>query len=464
MQSVMKLFMLIHIPQKIVQHNANLYDIGIDEKKIDFGDKTVSECLNFIYTPVSTIPDKQRGEFTSAERIIIINKILESTRYGPEDTEYGMSKLMRMRLINDAYPLHDGPNNFVGKDMEFANDRQVLRCCSAIGQTLAYAVLFVNLWRRKESELKLRWNVEYKDIGSEPSQNKEEITLCRLMVRLACKKRFSKSTFRGDQRNQDLPQYEVEYRLEPISRYQLTDELCEMVWKSDAKLSLCIEGTIVREEIRISQPDLRLEGRAPPPLATPLGLDCMVTTDAYKYVAAYRRPVPRKTDGIGSWNGILLGVTYLSTATNALAMAFTSDFVGREVYRARFNGLRGFVNYTLSGNRVDEFCQHLLIIIFVEFAADDYYLYERLKQNVSVCYYRGMRYPPDHPQRYQLNSNYWTELTWKLIAIIIFEHIIFLCSGILNYAIPNISTSVEQQLDMDRILTREAKLKLLNAE
>lgn len=38
--------------------------------------------------------------------------------------------------------------------------------------------------------------------------------------------------------------------------------------------------------------------------------------DAFKFVMRFRRPVPKKVSGIGSWNGILLGMTYLSTVTN----------------------------------------------------------------------------------------------------------------------------------------------------
>lgn len=38
--------------------------------------------------------------------------------------------------------------------------------------------------------------------------------------------------------------------------------------------------------------------------------------DAYKFVVRNRRPVPRRVAGIGSWDGILKGVTYLSSVTN----------------------------------------------------------------------------------------------------------------------------------------------------
>lgn len=38
--------------------------------------------------------------------------------------------------------------------------------------------------------------------------------------------------------------------------------------------------------------------------------------DAFKFTNRYRRPVPRKASGIGAYNGLLLGLTYLSTAVN----------------------------------------------------------------------------------------------------------------------------------------------------
>lgn len=113
--------------------------------------------------------------------------------------------------------------------------------------------------------------------------------------------------------------------------------------------------------------------------------------DAYKFVTRYRRPVPKKVVGIGSWNGILLGMTYFSMVTNvskiptftfhcstsdyyqwaklinyfelqAFVIAFTSDFVSKEVYRYTNNyNMTQYVNSTLSG-KYSHF--YIIFIIF----------------------------------------------------------------------------------------------------
>ena len=38
-----------------------------------------------------------------------MNKVLESTKFGKNDKEYGMSKLIRLDILETGYPLHDGP-------------------------------------------------------------------------------------------------------------------------------------------------------------------------------------------------------------------------------------------------------------------------------------------------------------------------------------------------------------------
>lgn len=52
------------------------------------------------------------------------------------------------------------------------------------------------------------------------------------------------------------------------------------------------------------------------PLLTSINNILEQRLDAYKFVVRYRRPIPKRVAGIGSWDGVLLGVTYLSTVTN----------------------------------------------------------------------------------------------------------------------------------------------------
>ncbi|KAJ8962056.1 hypothetical protein NQ314_005839 [Rhamnusium bicolor] len=120
-QTVKKEFLLIHIPQKALRHFAEVYNVGRAER----GRQDGKPLFRYVYTtPISYIPPKEKGEFTSSERVIIVNKLLENASYGEEPSEKGLSRLIKVNLIEDAYPLHDGP---IDEDpLAYANDRQLL--------------------------------------------------------------------------------------------------------------------------------------------------------------------------------------------------------------------------------------------------------------------------------------------------------------------------------------------------
>ncbi|KAJ8949714.1 hypothetical protein NQ318_013583 [Aromia moschata] len=181
---------------------------------------------------------------------------------------------------------------------------------------------------------------------------------------------------RGDHTVNDTPQFEEDHKLKPTDRY-----------------------LIMRD---FSLANNVLEHR--------LG--------AVRLVTELRRPLPRIVRGIGDWDGILLGVTYLSMATNAFVLAFTSDFVGREVYKISHSTLRGYVNSSLS-----------------RFSTKGYDANVQMNPHLDLCYYKSYRYPPDHPEKYALSDDYWQNLTWRLLY-----------------------------LNIDRRITKEAKFKLFSNE
>ncbi|RZC33898.1 anoctamin-5-like [Asbolus verrucosus] len=168
--------------------------------------------------------------------------------------------------------------------------------------------------------------------------------------------------------------------------------------------------------------------------------------DAFKFTSAYRRTIAHKVANIAAWNGILQGVTYIGVATNAFVIAFTSELVQRTIYETKINSsLVGFVNYSLSAYNTSEFP-----------LTYESYL------NISVCYYPGKRYPPDHPQRYQLTDVHWYELTLKFLAVVVFEHVVMLITGVIAYAIPDIPFSVKEHISHHRDQLKEMKLKALH--
>ncbi|XP_076269040.1 anoctamin-3-like [Rhynchophorus ferrugineus] len=221
-----------------------------------------------------------------------------------------------------------------------------------------------------------------------------------------------------------IPQWEEEYGLFESSRYLLTTEFTEMIIKYGLVTFFVSAFPLT-------------------PLCALANNVLEARSDAYKLVALYRRPLPLRQAGIGAWNGVILSVTYLSTATNAFVIAFTSDIVPREVYKANTHGnsLNGFVRSTLT-----------------RYGTKDYSKYANLHERRDHCYFRGHYNPTGHPQQYDLNRTYWTELTFRFIAVMIFEHFILVCNAILSYSISKYSTSVKEHLNVTRQELRKARL------
>ena len=85
-----------------------------------------------------------------------------------------------------------------------------------------------------------------------------------------------------------------------------------------------------------------------------------IRLDAHKFVQVIRRPVPERSQDIGAWFYLLQFTTRLCVVTNGLLIAFTSDFIDREVYFKVYSDQP--LNECLSGNGTAvENCPHGLV-------------------------------------------------------------------------------------------------------
>ncbi|XP_068913177.1 anoctamin-4-like isoform X4 [Tenebrio molitor] len=228
-------------------------------------------------------------------------------------------------------------------------------------------------------------------------------------------------------------QWESEYRLYPAGRYLLTTEFVEMIIQYGFVTFFVAAFPLA-------------------PLCALLNNWLELRLDAYKLVTRYRRPVPKQQSGIGAWNDILGIITHLSVATNAFVLAFTSDFVVRQIYIYQHGGsLDGYINSTLS---IYDMRDHN-----AEITPE-----ARINpiNNSSLCYYKGLRFPPDHPKKYQLTPSFWYEMGMRLVCVIVFEHIIMLTNGIVSYFIPQVPQSVKETLHYERTKDRELQMKIKN--
>ncbi|KAJ3619831.1 hypothetical protein MTP99_005485 [Tenebrio molitor] len=244
-------------------------------------------------------------------------------------------------------------------------------------------------------------------------------------------KRFAKKP----ETTEAAPQWEEEYELYPAGRYLLTTEFMEMI----------VQYGFVTFFV------------AAFPLAPLCALinNCMeLRLDAYKLVTRYRRPVPKKDSGIGPWRDILEVITHLSIATNAFVLAFTSDFVARQIYRFQNNSsLQGYILSTMSVYNMNE---------TITFGTND--LLEITGSNSTLCYYRALRYPPDHPKKYELTTQYWYEIGIRLLCVIAFEHVIMLTNGVLAYFIPEMPQKIQQAVYHANTLNQQTRLQIMHEE
>ncbi|XP_044261983.1 anoctamin-3-like [Tribolium madens] len=231
----------------------------------------------------------------------------------------------------------------------------------------------------------------------------------------------------------DRPQWEREFDLNPSRQYLLTTEFMEMI----------IQYGFVTFFV------------AAFPLAPLCALinNCLeLRLDAYKLVTRHRRPIPKQESGISTWNNILHFITHLSVATNAFVLAFTSDFVARIVYKATHNkSLDGYIEWTMSLYNLDDYDKPIKSKAL------------RASNNSSrLCYYKALRYPPDHPKEYQQTDYFFYETGMRLLCVIIFEHIIMITNGVLAYFIPSVPENVKEMLHHEKTQEFELQMKMKN--
>ncbi|KAF9407449.1 hypothetical protein HW555_012527 [Spodoptera exigua] len=137
-----------------------------------------------------------------------------------------------------------------------------------------------------------------------------------------------------------------------------------------------------------------------------------IRLDAYKMVTQARRPLAERVEDIGAWYGILKGITYAAVVSNVIFN--TSDY--QEDWGA-------------DENEVDP----------------------------PVCAYRGYRNPPDHADPYGLSPHYWHVFAARLAFVVVFEHVVFGLTGLMQLFIPDVPSELRTQMQREALLAKEAK-------
>ncbi|KAB0791795.1 hypothetical protein PPYR_03595 [Photinus pyralis] len=173
-----------------------------------------------------------------------------------------------------------------------------------------------------------------------------------------------------------------------------------------------------------------------------------IRLDAYKMVTQARRPLAERAEDIGAWYGILRAITYLAVVSNAFVIAFTSEFIPRMVYKYRYSpneDLVGYIDASLSVFNTSHYVEDM--------GAD----LEGLEHPPALCQYRGYRNAPNETNPYGFSLQYYHVSAARLAFVVIFEHIVFALTGIMQYMIPDVSSELKTQIQRECLLAKEAK-------
>uniref|UniRef100_A0A182SIE1 Anoctamin n=1 Tax=Anopheles maculatus TaxID=74869 RepID=A0A182SIE1_9DIPT len=81
----------------------------------------------------------------------------------------------------------------------------------------------------------------------------------------------------------------------------------------------------------------------------------------------------------------------------------------------------------------------------------------KTESDPDTCQYRGYRNGPDADEQYGLSPHYWHVFAARLAFVVIFEHIVFVLTGIMQFIIPDIPIEVKTQMQREQLLAKEAK-------
>lgn len=171
-----------------------------------------------------------------------------------------------------------------------------------------------------------------------------------------------------------------------------------------------------------------------------------IRLDATKILTAFRRPVGQRVQDIGVWYGILDTVGKLAILTNAVIIAFTSDFIPRTLYYSQHRTMAGYIKSTLSTYNISD----LTAMYFNRTEIDI-----MTSKQITVCMYQGERNGPMDPHPYQPNYEYWETLAIRLVFILAFENVITVTKMILCWVIPDIPRTLRQNMRQHAYLTNE---------
>lgn len=153
-----------------------------------------------------------------------------------------------------------------------------------------------------------------------------------------------------------------------------------------------------------------------------------IRIDSDKMVCDVRRPVADRAQDIGIWFTILESITKIAVISNAFLIAFTSLFLPKLLYKALISPdgtLKGYAEFSLA--------------------------WAPPNATSVPCRYIDFRDPDG-----SLSKFYWHLLTLKLGFVILFEHVVFGVSQLIDMLVPDVPGWLDQQIKRESYQAKQA--------
>lgn len=72
---------------------------------------------------------------------------------------------------------------------------------------------------------------------------------------------------------------------------------------------------------------------------------------------------------------------------------------------------------------------------------------------------QGYRNPHNSPEPYSMSSVYWHVFAARLAFVVIFEHLVFTITAVMQFLIPDIPRELKTQMEREQLLENEAKFQ-----
>lgn len=131
----------------------------------------------------------------------------------------------------------------------------------------------------------------------------------------------------------------------------------------------------------------------------------------------------------------------------AFVIAYTSDFIPRMVYKYVYSpseDLKGYIHHSLALFNTSDYRE--------EWG-------KKNEDDPATCSYRGYRSSFNSTVPYSLSPVYWHVFAARLAFVVIFEHLVFVITAVMQFLIPDIPTELKTQIQREQLLAKEAKFQ-----